>query len=220
MTGIRLLPKELLFRTSDIDHADWNYRPVIGAIQRARFRLCAQLLGPSRYRRLLVIGYGSGVFLPELSGHCDELYGIDVHCYSAQVRDRLRTLAVNAELVEASAEKIPYPAGYFDAVVSISALEFVNDIRRAARDIGRVLTEDGKLVIVTPGSAPILDFGLRVLTGADAHADYADRRQNLMPALNTFFAATQHLVYPGFAARFLPMYFAYCFRKRTETKPE
>ena len=82
MTGrMTLLPPKDLRATSRIDHADWNYRPVLGYVQRRRFSLIRRLMGERRFRSLLEIGYGSGIFLPELARHADNLVGIDVHEY-------------------------------------------------------------------------------------------------------------------------------------------
>jgi tRNA G46 methylase TrmB len=64
---LSLLPPSALLRTGPVDHADWNYRPLIGTVQRIRFRLVCRLLGNGRFDRLLEIGYGSGVFMPELA---------------------------------------------------------------------------------------------------------------------------------------------------------
>src|SRR5256885_8746113 len=86
---LHLLPAEVLVKTGPVDHADWNYRPLLGAIQRSRFRLLLDLLDAERFGRLLEIGYGSGVFLPELARHSRELYGIDIHEKSDHVAESL-----------------------------------------------------------------------------------------------------------------------------------
>ena len=64
--NLKLLPREALIQTGEVDHADWNYRPLLGMIQRLRFRLILRILAGRKYHRLLEIGYGSGVFMPEL----------------------------------------------------------------------------------------------------------------------------------------------------------
>ena len=81
-----LLPPSALVKTSDVDKAEWNFRPLLGIIQRLRFRMILSLLPKRRIGRLLEIGYGSGVFLPELSRRCDNLYGIDPHqCAAGEI---------------------------------------------------------------------------------------------------------------------------------------
>lgn len=93
-----LLPQDNLLKTGEVDHADWNYRPILGWIQRQRFNLIVSLLAKERVNRLLEVGYGSGVFMPELSDHCRELYGIDIHQKQASVNKVLAEFNVSAKL--------------------------------------------------------------------------------------------------------------------------
>ena len=44
MAQLHLLPEEVLIKTGPVDHADWNFRPILGSIQRSRFRLMLDLL--------------------------------------------------------------------------------------------------------------------------------------------------------------------------------
>src|SRR4051794_37118264 len=69
---IRLLPYRSLLKTGPVDHADWNYRPLLGWIMGRRFALFRKLLPAGKAGALLEIGYGSGVFMPELARHCNE----------------------------------------------------------------------------------------------------------------------------------------------------
>src|ERR1041384_3326977 len=95
---LHLLPQRALVKTGPVDHADWNFRPMLGAIQRSRFRLLLRLLSPQRFDRLLEIGYGSGVFLPELARRCRELHGLDVHEEPERVAAALAAFDVKASL--------------------------------------------------------------------------------------------------------------------------
>lgn len=45
-----------------------------------------------KFQRLLEIGYGSGVFMPELAEHTDELWGVDIHSRTEAVSKRLQDL--------------------------------------------------------------------------------------------------------------------------------
>lgn len=205
---MRLLPKDALIRTGPVDHADWNYRPLLGTIQRLRFKLICRLLPPGRMPRLLEIGYGSGVFLPELAEHCDELFGIDVHPHAAVVQAKLADFGVAAQLATGSAEALPYNSGSFDCLVAVSSLEFIPDIHRAAREMARVLAPDGCLVMVTPGRSPLVDCGLRLLTGASAKQDYDNRREQLLPALLECFAIDGKRTFPPVASGIVCLYTA------------
>lgn len=53
---LRLLPRDALIATSEVDHADWNYRPLLGALQRRRFVMALSLMKSRKYERLLEVG--------------------------------------------------------------------------------------------------------------------------------------------------------------------
>lgn len=193
---MQLLPREALIQTGPVDHADWNYRPVLGWIQRLRFGLVSRLLPKEKVGKLLEIGYGSGVFLPELARRCEELHGIDIHPRAGEVEARLREYGVAARLVSGSAEGLPYETGTFDVVVAVSCLEFVPDAAKAAVEIRRALKPGGCLVFVTPGKSPVVDWGLKILTGESAKQDYANRRERLMPVMLEQFTIDRQEAFP------------------------
>jgi ubiquinone/menaquinone biosynthesis C-methylase UbiE len=212
--ALRLLPPEALLKTGDVDHADWNYRPVLGAISRSRFRLVVSLLEEQRSGRMLEVGYGSGVFMPELARFSDELYGIDIHEMTEQVTASLTRFDVNARLFSGSVEAMPFDENFFDRVVAVSALEFVSSPEAACREIKRVLKPDGALVVVTPGHSPLVDFGLKILTGKSAKQDYDDRREKLMPTLLKHFAIERQLTSPVVGNSLIKLYTALRLRAR------
>jgi ubiquinone/menaquinone biosynthesis C-methylase UbiE len=209
---VRLLSAEHLFRTGPVDHANWNYRLAIGWLQRQRFALAKSLLPAQCVDNILEIGYGSGIFMPELATHCTTLRGIDVHPYHQDVANRLGLCGTVAELRSGSAEDLPYADGLFDCIVAVSSLEFINDIDAAAREIRRTLRVGGSLVFVTPVAAPWLDLGLRILTGASAGQDFENRRERLLPALARHFNVCVKRTYPTVVSRVCPVYKAYRMR--------
>ncbi len=208
----RLLAPAELIRTGPVDHADWNYRFVLGWLQRRRFSLVRSLLPSAPVDRLLEVGYGSGVFMPELSRHCRELHGADVHEYSLEVTERLAAAGVAAQLIRASAAALPHADGYFDCLVGVSSLEFIDDIDAAALELRRVLRPGGRLVFVSPASSPLLDAALRMWTGASARDDYAQRRERLVPALAKQFALERQRCFPPLISGAAPIYRAYHMR--------
>lgn len=212
--GIDLLPLNALVKTGDVDHADWNFKPVIGYIQGLRFRLIARLMGERRFPSLLEVGYGSGVFMPELRKHAQRLAGADIHDKPAEVAHSLRQHGIEAELATASVTSMPYADRSFDAVVIVSALEYVDDIEAACRELARVTRPDGRIFLVTPGASPLVDLGLRVLTGESASGNYSGRRERLQPALERHFVVAARRVWPRFGTRLARLYNAFELRQR------
>jgi ubiquinone/menaquinone biosynthesis C-methylase UbiE len=203
---MQLLPREALVKTGPVDHADWNYRPVLGFIQRMRWRLVRAFLGAQRFGRLLEIGYGSGVFMPELARHCDDLYGLDIHEHNAAVTEVLARSGVKATLVSGSATAMPFADAFFDCLVAVSSLEFINDLPAACREMLRVLKPGGLLVVITPGSSPLVDLGLKILTGKSAKTDFEDRRKAIIPTLLEHFAVQQRRAAPRFGSFLVHLY--------------
>ncbi len=182
---LHLLPREALVKTGDVDHAAWNYDGLLGYVSRQRFNLVHSLLPKRRVAKLLEVGYGSGVFMPELARSADELYGADIHAHPSEVTAVLAGAGITAQLVTAPAEDLPFVDGTFDIVVAVSTFEFVTDAGRAIRELARVLKPDGRIIVVTPGQSPLLDIALRVFTGESAEADFGDRRKLVVPTVTT-----------------------------------
>lgn len=211
---LRLLPKQLLVETGPVDHADWNSRLLLGWISRQRFRMVQSQLPPGRVGRLLEVGYGSGVFLPELALHARELYALDIHERQHQVARALAKHGVQARLYSAMAEDMPFPARQFDTVVGVSCLEFMADLDAAAREVTRVLTPNGVFIAVSPSTSRHIDAGFRLLTGKDPEDDFQGRRQRVLPTLLRYFEVEQRTVWPSGP---MPLYSCLRLRPRRES---
>lgn len=180
----RLLPRTARIRTSSVEPPTFN---VLGVIQRLRFGLIVSLLPKRRFHRLLEIGYGSGIFLPQLAQHCNHLYAIDIHRHAAQVKVHLRHRCIDAELACGSAASLPFDDKTFDCIVAVSCLEYMDQFEKVAQEIKRVLTPDGCFVFVTPGNSRLIDLAVKLLTTRSMKQHYGDRRDHLIPILlNSF----------------------------------
>lgn len=110
----------------------------------AAYRLCAPRLPPGR-----VLDLGCGV------GHSYELLapretvGVDIEPAALASQQR--------ETHVADMRRLPFANGSFDSVLSVHSLEHVPDPERALAEAGRVLTEGGTAVFVTPNR---LTFGM------------------------------------------------------------
>lgn len=206
--ALRLLPEQTLIITGAVDHGNWNYRPVLGRIIRLRFDLIRSMLNGSHAKRLLEIGYGSGIFLPELARHADELHGIDPHSFTDEVAQVLAQHGVHAKLVSGTATRMPYDNGFFQTVVAASALEFIDDLPLACHEIKRILAPGGIFVLVTPGYSPLLDLGLQLATGASPRNDFQDRRPQILPCLLREFVVERRTDFPPLLNHLIRLYTA------------
>jgi len=205
---LSLIPRETLIKTGDVDEADWNYQPILGYIQRRRFKLIMKLLSDQKFFRLLEVGYGSGIFMKQLAQYCDELYGVDIHECNGSVQDMLSKLNVKTQLFSENATSMHFEQNFFDCIVAVSTIEFIDDIHAACVEFKRILKPQGFLIIVTPGHSPVVDMGLRILTGVNAKSKYKNRRQVLSNILMNHFNIEKKLTFPSFPPGFR-LYTAY-----------
>jgi SAM-dependent methyltransferase len=205
---LHLLPRDALVKTNDLDQGDWNFRPILGWVQRLRLRSVAAVLAAApRASRLLEVGYGSGLFLPELVRHAGDTYGADTHSKAAAVSAKVAVHGSATSLLQASAGALPYRAAAFDTVIAVSTLEFVPDVAVAVSELVRVTAPGGRLVIATPGQSALLDLGLRVLTGERAEDTFEGRRGLVVPAVERSARVLEIRTLPPFIGRrMLPLY--------------
>lgn len=111
---------------------------------------------PRAHGEVLELGVGSGLNLPFYDpGRVARVTGIDVsRPLLRRAGPRAREAPVPVELVEASAESLPFDAASFDSVVVTYALCSMEDPARAAAEARRVLRDGGDLMFVEHGRAP------------------------------------------------------------------
>lgn len=199
-----LLPRDALVKTGDVDLADWNYQGILGYVIRRRYTLLLDLLPNVPVERILEVGYGSGIFLPELAHRCTELHGADVHAHHEEVAAILaERLDVLATLKSAPAERLPYGDGYFDIVIAVSTLEFVADLSAVVSEFERVLKPAGRIIVITPVENLALDLLGSVIARHDVRKDFGDKRAEIVSTL-TRELALERLV--GFPTTGFPIY--------------
>jgi SAM-dependent methyltransferase len=104
---------------------------------------------------------------------------------------------------------LPFRTASFDTVLAVSSLEFVGALSRACREIRRVLKRGGVFIVVTPGHSPLVDAGLRILTGSKASQDFSDRRQKIIPTLLSYFTVDKRLNTPSVFGSSVSLYNAF-----------
>lgn len=180
MRQIKLtLPEpSLLGKTGDVDYYDWNYKFPIKYIQLYRFKKIVKLLGKRKYPCLLEVGTGSGIFLPELSKHCEKIYACDIHNNFDQVSALCKKSGIkDFHLSTQSIDDTNFPDKYFDVIVAVSVLEFVEDIEKAVLEVKRILKNDGIFITICPMESRILDFFLSFYTRKAPKEEFGNSRK-------------------------------------------
>jgi 2-polyprenyl-3-methyl-5-hydroxy-6-metoxy-1,4-benzoquinol methylase len=110
----------------------------------------------------LEVGPGSGVYLPTLTAAAHDVVASDIeHAYL----DRLEPLArrhANLRLVWDDITKSAFDDGAFDLIVCSEVVEHIADARPALREMHRVLSPTGTLILSTPQRYSPLELASKI----------------------------------------------------------
>lgn len=127
----------------------WLAGRLMALKNRARSQLLLTRLAPRKGERVLEVGFGPGIDLVRLRtavGPDGSVAGIDA---SGQMlrQARKRTADHDVDTRLGSAESLPWPDAFFDAVLSINSIAFWPDPEAGLAEIHRVLRPGGRVVI-------------------------------------------------------------------------
>jgi len=177
-----LPPRGALPKTNDEDPVDYYYRPLTAALYRGRLKLAARLLGAGPFDALLDVGYGSGIFFPELARRATRVVGLEVHEEADAVALGLRRLGVEAELHTGDLFAMPFAEDAFDALVCLSVLEHLTRLGDALTEFRRVVRAGGIAVVCFPTRNRITDGFFR-LVGFDPRALHPSGHLDILAAV-------------------------------------
>lgn len=206
--SVRLkLPPRGTLTAGPSDPLRFYYKPVIGRVFQARINLGLQML-EGRFRRLLEIGYGSGLLMPTLGAIADEVYGADIEPEPAALRPALDRLGIRPrELVKADIQDLPFPYGHFDAVVAFSILEHLKQeaLQIAAREVARVLQPGGVFLVGCPAVHRAMNAAFRAIGFKGIENHHFSGIQHVLEACAAHFEAVRKATLPGVLGRALPL---------------
>ena len=218
--SFRLPERRNIQQTSVADPLKFYYIPVARSFYTARFSDAIRLLN-GKAGKLLDVGCGSGIFLPELSRHCESLTACDFHPNLNLTAEMLRAESVKASLVPSDARALPFQSETFDAIVCMSVLEHIHDLDSAASEFFRVLRPGGVAVIGVPVENLMTDMMLNLsylsLPGAKLEDEHVSTHRDVFDAFSRKFKIEAGLNIPRMLPESLRMYSTARFRKPAVT---
>lgn len=107
---------------------------------------------PAARGRVLEVGIGSGLNLPFYRSEIEAVYGMDPSDkLLSMARKAAKGASFPVELINRSAEEIPFGDGAFDSVVTTWTLCSIPDASKALSEMRRVLKPDGELIFMEHG---------------------------------------------------------------------
>jgi ubiquinone/menaquinone biosynthesis C-methylase UbiE len=132
-------------------YENWFTTPIGSLVKRVEWELILVLLRPGPGEFLLDAGCGTGIFTMDMLSCGARVVGLDL---SLPMIRRAGQKARNSRLQIISADllNLPFPENSFDKAVSITALEFIPDARKAVKELFRVTRSGGPVVVATLNS--------------------------------------------------------------------
>jgi ubiquinone/menaquinone biosynthesis C-methylase UbiE len=132
--------------------------PVVGGLYRRRVQLClAECVGG---KRVLEVGFGSGITFLNLHDLYEEIHGLDLSIDAGKVAEIFRSKQIQTFLQNGDVLNMPYPGNMFDTVILISILEHLKPAEQlqAFKEIRRVLKINGQAIYGVPIERPLMVF--------------------------------------------------------------
>jgi len=131
---------------------DWWFTTPIGSlIRKYEAELILDLLSPKQGEILLDSGCGTGIFTHDILSSGAKVIGLDLSL-PMLMRAEKKLNGYPLQMVLADMLDLPFPDSSFDKVVSVTALEFIEDGKAAVGELFRVTKRGGRIVVATLNS--------------------------------------------------------------------
>ena len=161
-------------------------KPFFGKFYRQRVEHClAECRGG---KKILEVGFGSGVTFLNLAKKYTEIHGVDLKANTEEITKFFASKGLNVFLRQANLLHLPYPDQSFDTVLLISILEHLqpNDLGLAFSEIWRVLKPGAQMVYGVPVDNKITRLGFRFL-GYDITQHHFSTNQQIQNVAKAYF---------------------------------
>ena len=126
----------------------WFTTPIGALVRKYESELVLDLLKPVCGEKILDAGCGTGVFTFDILSAGADVIGLDLSLPMLK-RAGEKLKGYSFEMVLGNIASLPFPEGSFDKVVSVTALEFVENGTGALRELSRVTRKGGCIVVAT-----------------------------------------------------------------------
>jgi len=129
----------------------WFTTPIGSLVKKYEAELILDLLSPGQGEIILDVGCGTGIFTLDILSSGSKVVGLDLSL-PMLMRAGKKLKGSPFHMVSADMLHLPFPEGSFDKVVSVTALEFVEDGKEAAGELFHVTKKGGCVVAATLNS--------------------------------------------------------------------
>jgi len=129
----------------------WFTTPIGSLVRKYEAELVLDLLKPKQGEIILDAGCGTGIFTTDILSSGSQVIGLDISLpMLIQAKKKLKEYPL--WIILADMLNLPFPGSSFDKVVSVTALEFVEDAKGAIGELFRITKRGGCIVVATLNS--------------------------------------------------------------------
>ena len=140
-----------LFDTWTSRYDSWFETPSGILIKQYESRLLLELLNPLSGDKILDVGCGTGIFTMDVMALGPIITGVDIS--QPMLRKAMnKTSQSGFTGICADMRALPFEDNSFDKVLSMTAIEFIADAKKAIDEIDRVTKKGGSIVVTTLNS--------------------------------------------------------------------
>jgi ubiquinone/menaquinone biosynthesis C-methylase UbiE len=132
------------------EYDNWYSTKLGNLADKVESELVLNLLQPYKGMKILDAGCGTGHYSIKLAERGCDVTGIDISSNMLNIaRKKSGDLNLPVTFINASAAALPFENNLFDAVISVVAVEFMDDIEKSIEEMLRVTKPGGRIVIGT-----------------------------------------------------------------------
>ena len=143
--------KERLFDDWPEKYDRWFETPIGALVKKYENELLLEFLQPRPEEKILDAGCGTGVFTYNILGVGPRITGLEIS-YPMLKRAKLKSKGYPFRAVAGDMKYLPFVDECFDKVVSMTALEFIEEGKAAVKELFRVTKTGGAVVVTTLNS--------------------------------------------------------------------
>ena len=140
-----------IFDTWPDKYETWFKTPIGRLVKESESSLILKMLGPMQGELILDAGCGTGAFTLDLFALQNRIMGLEISL-PMLLTAKAKLKEHPFEGVSGDMTALPFPDNTFDRFVSITAIEFIEDARRAIAEAFRVTKPGGSVLVATLNS--------------------------------------------------------------------
>ena len=129
----------------------WFTTPIGSLVRKFEAELMLDLLKPKQGEIILDAGCGTGIFTTDILSSGSQVIGLDISL-PMLIQAKKKFKEYPFWIILADMLNLPFPGSSFDKVVSVTALEFVEDAKGAIGELFRITKRGGCIVVSTLNS--------------------------------------------------------------------